>query len=198
MSHRRKHERPVFKPRKTLFCHYQYDRSANTRLKKIVRYTKSPNAQLREAKCLLRVLCEMTGKDESCEEPSSETQFFKEESPKEEDPEEASFEDTTEEDTIEEDTTEEDSTEEASSEQEYSETDSFEEIRTENEPINLQQRVILRRRDLSSLRLVAVHKFHQDIEELANEELELATDDMDHTSPENIKLRLGIRAFYQE
>lgn len=66
------------------------------------------------------------------------------------------------------------------------------------EPIKLEQRAILRRRYQPILKLVALHELYQDAEDLANEELEMATAIMEPDSLESIKVRLGIRAFYQE
>ena len=67
-----------------------------------------------------------------------------------------------------------------------------------HEKIRLGQRLILRRRHQDSKKLVALHRLHKDAENLATEELELATTDCDPTSVSSVAIRLGIRSEFEE
>ena len=141
--HPHKMARPVFKPREILFCQYEYDQPAKSCIKKLMRYKKPSRVHLKNAKCLLRTLSRLGGKETLPKQYSKETQ-------------------------------------------------------TVHEPIKLGQRIILRRRFQSPQKLVALHKFYQDAESLANEELNLATTEMDPASELSVAIRLGIRAKYEE
>lgn len=72
------------------------------------------------------------------------------------------------------------------------------ETQVTHEPIKLGQRAILRRRWQSSQNLGALHELYKGVETLANEELDLATTDMDPASELSVMIRLGIRAQYEE
>lgn len=167
MPPRRKIERPVLKPRGTLFCHYQYDRPARTRVERIVRHKRSPNLRLREAKSLLRSISRMivaqVTQEESDDEPRNSY-----------------------------------ATDESWDSDEFDESYNNDHSHDSHERIKLQQRAILRRRYQPTHKLITLHEIYQDAEGLANEELKLATADMDPTSMESIKTRLYIRAAYQE
>ena len=69
---------------------------------------------------------------------------------------------------------------------------------TVHEPINLGRRVILRRRSHVPEQWVALHELYQGAETLANEELGLATSNIDPASDLSVMFRNGIRAQYEE
>ena len=58
--------------------------------------------------------------------------------------------------------------------------------------------MILRRRVVDSEKVVILHELYKDATRLANEELDLATYDMDPTSELSVIIRNGIRAEYEE
>ena len=68
---RRKKGRLACKPRKLLFPQYEFDKPAQPRDQKVLRYRRSPNSRLKEIKTLLRLLSRLGQK---CKVPRMHSQ----------------------------------------------------------------------------------------------------------------------------
>lgn len=181
MPLRRKSGRPVLKPRGTLFCHYQYDRPASGRVKKVVQRSRIKKSRLTASS---NWLCKVYWLAFTLllEEMKRQQEEYKRQK---EGLNEA------------EGVHEKQKGYEVGKANEMQDNDS-EEIPNTYEPIKLEQRAVLRRRHQPTHKLVALHELYQDAEDLANEELEMATAIIVPESLENIRFRLGISDFYQE